>query len=182
MTERKRAPKRLPGWVFGGLFGCVVVMGWMGWNSPNADQRLNKVFGGEPNLRCVRDADRVFSTRLGPSPGVQHPVRIEDYVAVAEPIAVPAGLSQRLRKLLTLPSSFDLSDEKHTCLPRYGYRLRFTREQESLEAWICLECGLVEFVRDGKGVGGGFFTPIENDLRSISVELFPEDGAIADGN
>jgi hypothetical protein len=40
----------------------------------------------------------------------------------------------------------------------------------------------VEFVRDGKGVGGGFFTPIENDLRSISVELFPEDGAIADGN
>jgi hypothetical protein len=35
----------------------------------------------------------------------------------------------------------------------------------------------VEFVRDGKGVGGGLFTPIEKELQSISLDLFPGDAA-----
>jgi len=175
MTERAQVPKTLPGWVWGGLIGCAIIMSWTAWNSRAAQQKLQEAFGGEPNLRCVREAGRVYATRLGLSPGVLSPQRLEDFVAIAEPIEVPRDLAERFQQLLTVSSSYFWGDETLKCSPRYGYRLRFVCDDTSLEALICLECGTIEFVADRKHVGGGVFRPIDAEIKRLSTELFPGD-------
>jgi hypothetical protein len=178
MTERREAPKTLPGWIWGGLIGCAIVMSWMGWNSRKANHKFQAIFGGNANLKCVENSGRLYATRLGPIAGVNAPQRIEDFEAIAEPIEVSADLSRRLQKVLTSPSSYYLGDEKHSCAPRYGFRLRFICNNVPLEAWICLECGLVAFVSEGKAVGGGMLVHGEREMKELSRELFPGDPGI----
>jgi hypothetical protein len=177
MRERAGAPKKLPGWVWGGLIGCAIIMSWMGWNTWRAHQQLVETFGGEQHLATVRTARQVFATRLGPHPGLDKPQHLEDFVAVAEPLDVTPGLSSRIQRLLTSSSSYH-RDEPVTRIPRYGYRLRFVGEGAPVEAWVCLECGTVEYVVNGKSVGGGLFLPVSGAVRDISKELFPGDSAI----
>ena len=177
MTERAEAPKRLPGWVYGGLIGCAIIMSWMGWNQRAADQALQESFGGESNLRCVKEAQKAYATRLGPSPDVEHPGQFNEFVAIAEPIEVPRELSRRFQELLTSSSSYR-HDVALGCVPIYGYRLRFVCDQNAVEAFVCLQCSLIEFVVDGKSVGGGYFGPAERAIKELSKQLFPDDRAI----
>jgi hypothetical protein len=174
MKERAEAPKILPGWIWGGLIGCGIIMSWMAWNDRAAHQRLQEAFGGENNLRCVQEASKVYATRLGASPDAEHPREIDDFVAIAEPFEVSGDLSRRLQKLLTSPSSYR-RDVTVSCIPQYGYRLRFVCDKSAIEAWVCLECGLTSFVVDGKIVGGGLFLPVEHKVKELSKELFPGD-------
>ncbi len=174
------APKKLPGWVYGGVFGCLVIISWTSWNAHRADQKMKEAFGGESHFRCVKDAGRVYATRLAPAPGVNHPTgELHEFVASAEPFEISPDLSRRLKELLLSSASYEW-DVTHTCKPLYGYRLRFACEGKSVEAWVCLECGLVEFVVDGKSVGGGIVTPVVRELKEVSIELFPGDLAIED--
>jgi hypothetical protein len=179
MKDRAEAPKNLPGWVWGGLIGCAIIMSWMGWNETGAQKKLREAFGGESHLQCVRNASRVYATRLGVSSAVEVPQRLEDFVAIAEPIEVSHELSKRFQSLLTSSSSYYWGNEKSSCAPLYGYRLRFVCDDTSLEALISLRCGVVEFVADGKRVGGGsLYRPIEAEVKQLSIELFPGDREI----
>src|SRR5690242_18023900 len=104
MTERAQAPKQLPGWMWGGLIGCAIVMSWMGWNQRAADQKLQESFGGATNLRCVKEAKHVYAIRLGPSPNVKHDEQFKQFAAIAEPIELSGELRQRFQELLTSSS------------------------------------------------------------------------------
>ncbi len=177
MTDPKRAPKKLPGWVWGGLIGCTIVMTWMGWHQPG-HRDLVRLFGNGGNLNCVQEASRIYATRLGPQPGLpEAPSRLEDYIAIAEPVELPPELAARLKTLLTSPRSYQWGVAV-ACNPLYGYRLRFQCDGTPVEMWVCLKCSQIEVVVDGHGVGGGLFTPIARELRALSVELFPDDTAI----
>jgi hypothetical protein len=177
MTEQAPAPKKLPGWVWGGLIGCAIIMSWMGWNARSAHQKLQESFGGESNLRCVKEAQQVYATRLGPSANVEHPRQFDHFVAIAEPIEVPGEFGRRFQEILTSSSSYR-HDVALTCIPTYGYRLRFVCDKTAVEAYVCLSCSLIEFVVDGKSIGGGLFAPAERKVRELSKQLFPGDRAI----
>jgi hypothetical protein len=177
MKERAEAPKSLPGWVWGGLIGCAIIMSWMGWNSAAAYKKLVESFGGENNLRCVKEAQQVYATRLGPSPDVEHPSRFDQFVAIDEPIEVPQELRRRFQEVLTSSSSYR-RDVAVGCVPIYGYRLRFVCDKTAVEAFVCLHCSVIEFVVDGKSVGGGLFEPAGRAVKELSKQLFPGDRAI----
>jgi hypothetical protein len=98
-------------------------------------------------------------------------------VAIAEPIEAPRELGRRFQELLTSSTSYR-RDVALSCIPNYGYRLRFVCDKSAVEAYVCLHCSLIEFVVDGKSIGGGWFAPAERSMKELSQQLFPGDRAI----
>jgi len=184
MTGRPQAPKKLPGWVWGGLFGCAVIMGWMGWTRPGpvtAEEyaRLASEVGGEEVLNILRSAERVYATRIRIAGGREPWETLEDFEAVSEPVLLDDADRKMVKTLLTSPRNYDLAVK--ACQPRWGFRLRFLAGDDAVTVWVCLECDHMLFQRDGdKDGNGAWFDPMEREINALAIRLFPDDEAIAE--
>ncbi len=181
MTERVQAPKSLPGWVWGGLFGCMVIMGWMGWNKyrpVTAAERaqLAERIGGEQNVAIIQNAERVYATRIRIKGNKPDWESLEDFEAIAEPILFNENDQQLVKQLLQTPRNYIY--DPAACRPRWGFRLRFVTGDDAMDVWVCLECHHLLFVRDGEEVGGLSFGRMRNDVDALALRLFPGDRSI----
>ena len=182
MTPRSTFPKRLPGWVFGGVAGCVIITAWMWWvGAMPAQVRAREVLkrmGGPETVQCIQQAETVFATRVerrrtgaGSS--------LADYSAMAEPAEVPRSLQGELKRLLVSPESYELSAFQN-CEPEFTFRLTFKRTAGggttgNVDVWVCLTCAHIEFARGTASHGQLLFRPIEQPLGQLAAQLFPED-------
>jgi len=189
MTERISAPRKLPGWIYGGLFGCMVIISWMGWNTyrPATEEeraRLVKSIGGEDALNAIENAETVYATRIQLK-GKPPSWTTDDFEAISEPVRVGEAERHELKKLLSSPRNYHLPDPKGlkvvpACMPNWGFRLSFVAEDQTRDVWVCLECRHMLFVNDGREVGGLFYSRMKEDIAALAVRLFPGDQAIAE--
>lgn len=186
MTPRPMFPKKLPGWVFGGVAGCIIITAWMWWVGAMPAQvrarELLKRMGGPEAVECLQQADVVFATRVErrrPGEGVS----LADYSAMAEPVEVPQRLRVELQRLLVSPDNYELSSYR-TCQPEFVFRLAFRRSggraaADKVDVWVCLKCDHIEFPSGTTSNGRILFTPMAHELGQLAVQLFPNDEAIA---
>jgi hypothetical protein len=186
MTERATFPKRLPRWVYGGAFGCAVILAWLAWHkyrpaSAEEVAQLAKKVGGEDVLKVIENAQRVYATRIQIKRQKQDWESLDDFEAISEPVLVGASDRDELKRLLTSPRNYELPGLPAACLPRWGFRLRFVTATDAMNVWVCLECDHMMFLRDGKNGGGGAnFDPMEHQINALAIRLFPGDDAIAE--
>jgi hypothetical protein len=179
MTSASTFHMRLPGWIWGGLFGCAVIIGWMAWNRyrpVTADETRNfqQRVASQAVVDCLERAERVYATRIAPRKGREESSEYSDYDAIAEPVEVSPEIWTSFRQLLLSPRSYDLRPTA-SCTPRYDLRLRAIRGAHSAEVWLSLRCPAAAFFMDDRPTGAGSLRPAQQPLRELAVSLVADD-------
>ncbi len=182
MTLRGTAPRRLPGWVYGGTFGCLIIMSWMGWNRyrPPTEGEIQQLAGylrGERGLQILRDADRLYATPVALRPGGTGDGSTASFEAVAEPVPVSDSDRLALQQLLLSPRSY-ATPRPGVCSPDYLFRLHFIRGEQALDVWVSLDCSQIRFVVDGQESQAVSFWSIRQELAQIAIQMFPAEPRI----
>lgn len=141
------------------------------------EARLEKLFGNRANLEVVRDAAIVRAYRVGPDDEPRdgrHPRPRKD---LAGPVVLNDAERAELCRLLTTGSSYGWNLAKG-CIPNYGMKFEFQRDDRVVTALICLQCSMLEFQVDGRPGRIEDFDNICDELLRISREAFPDDEAL----
>jgi hypothetical protein len=125
--------------------------------------RLVALFGGSKNFDLVQQATDVKLVRLERPPGTLPGAALEPYKEVGEARVLDESQRRDLASLLTTPTSF-LWDSAVGCIPDYGSKFEFRRDDKLLVVAICLQCELLTVFQDGKAVGSEEFNPITSQL------------------
>ncbi|HEX3601370.1 MAG TPA: hypothetical protein VHU84_14560 [Lacipirellulaceae bacterium] len=160
---------------------AVAVSAFMFWFSP--DSRVNRLFGGSvlvgpSGVDVVRKPIHVEAYRLGPVPEDKDGqiLKLSEYPDISSGVPVMPDAAKRLADILLDPASYSWQRRK-ACIPRYGVRLHFQLEKESVDVLLCFECNLLAVYYRGV-VSGADFDPARPALVREIRQLFPDDPAI----
>ena len=136
--------------------------------------RLESLYG--PSwLESVRRPDRVEATRLRqerPPTGV--PYRLLDTLKeISEPVRLDSDSAAELSAILSDDRSYGWTYTKG-CLPTPGVKLRFAREKNDADVYLCFECGILI---SGNDIWAQF-DPAASRLLAVIKRVFPTDSEI----
>ena len=136
------------------------------------------MFGVAENLEIVRHPDKVDACvlRYFPPPNGkrENHERYEDTAF----IEVSAKSVAAIRDVLLADSTY-IWDRVTICWPRYHTRMRFHRAGKVVAVDFCLDCSLVQVLRDGRFVGNGLFHKRFPGLLAELRQIFPNDNTLA---
>jgi hypothetical protein len=130
--------------------------------------------GGKEAMALLEHAEKVEAFRLKDS---EYQKTIDTYEMVGDAVPVDREAAIRLATLFTSVDSF-LLDSAKGCVPRYGVRIRFAKDEATLDVLFCFTCNTFLTYLNGKSVGGEDFDPIRPQLVAIMKSLFPKDEVI----
>lgn len=109
----------------------------------NVTPRLESVVGRSA-LELVSQADRVEAFRLDQKPSRGRVIHeIADYITeIGGPVAVDSVSASELSSILTADRSYQW-DLYKPCLPTPGVKLRFARERDHVDMYLCFQCRIL---------------------------------------
>jgi hypothetical protein len=148
-----------------------------------ASARIDSLYG--PDLERVRSPDRVEATRL-----VHGPRGSLLVVESGAPVPLDRNSAGRISALLVDERSYGSGDASG-CIPQPGVKLRFVREEEHADVYLCFECGILISgdlpriagredppgapVRSGRSGVWAQFDPSAAELHALLKPFFPND-------
>ena len=126
---------------------------------------LKGVFGDGAAMGIIRSPDNVVAFRLAkPS---YHRQDLADYVATKGPIPVDSQISAELSTVLLSHSTY-LWNLAKGCIPDYGVRIRFEKDDASVDVLLCFQCDILTVYSNGKPVGSEDFDDGRTILSSLT--------------
>lgn len=132
----------------------------------------------EAGLETLKRPTRIQAFRIK-ADLTNRPDDPHDYEVLSEAVPVPTTMAAKIVNLLITLKTF-VGDPKVSCIPLYGVRLVFLRDDDRVDVFLCFECQLLLVAHNGVVTGGEGFGEIHGELLRAAKALFPKDREIQD--